>query len=677
MKYEIPRCSDNNVTKDDAGIENKLVETSTAKQRMKSKSQRRNDAHFQSSNGDRGTLAGGNTKITRLRFPSEAGMSTRCSNVKEIPSSPYIRIIQPYPFEYTSNVKRRWIGRTVLDVYSTEFGSYPTSYYSLAIEQGRIKVSNRTVTSSYILQEKDILSHTVHRHEPAVAVSSMSPMNGGISTNDDNIISVVAETDEVIAVDKPSTMPVHPCGGYDQNTLMMIMESIRAEKTMIKVESDRAQDDSTHIFKDTNAKGKLHSIHRLDRLTSGLVILGKTSEAAKKWCTAIQERDCEKLYMARVRGKFLRSLESVPFIGHAYNKYESNNCSDVDGTGCNVIPLVDVINIPDHGEWMINNKSNQRQENTHQTLKKSNKSNNSIKDEVDESNTDESTGDKNHFRLQNALGYWITDHEDSIRSDVLLSSFSSIEHPIEEWLERLEQTSPPKSNQPNNKMDNMYALSGTAHTDAAPFLWFHFACPVRMASRKTGVCSAGNFDDLDESTYIKTVKPAQTSFAILNYNTTDDTTLLLVRPATGRSHQIRIHLQYLNHSIANDPNYGGRLWFGNPIGERACMEAHRMFDINLRNELNSHSADKSRVIMDKPATENEIEQIAKDAQQENESLDAFIQRTCIWCARMRGCCEEDRAHLEFLVRSPGLWLHALQYTVMGISFRTALPEWCK
>ena len=41
----------------------------------------------------------------------------------------YIRTIKPYPYTYRTYAKRRWLGRTILDIYSTEYASYPISYY--------------------------------------------------------------------------------------------------------------------------------------------------------------------------------------------------------------------------------------------------------------------------------------------------------------------------------------------------------------------------------------------------------------------------------------------------------------------------------------------------------------------------------------------------------------------
>lgn len=53
----------------------------------------------------------------------------------------------------------------------------------------------------------------------------------------------------------------------------------------------------------------------------------------------------------------------------------------------------------------------------------------------------------------------------------------------------------------------------------------------------------------------KSGKPSQTRFSVLRYNHCDNTTRLALQPATGRSHQLRVHLQALGHCILGDSLY--------------------------------------------------------------------------------------------------------------------------
>lgn len=215
---------------------------------------------------------------------------------------------------------------------------------------------------------------------------------------------------------------------------------------------------------------------------------------------------------------------------------------------------------------------------------------------------------------------------------------------------------------------------------------------------------SGPFEDLDDDTYQKSVKAAQTSFSLIKYDEESDTSVVLCRPETvgaiypfhptcfsfpdsihasfrqGRTHQLRLHLQHLGHPIANDPNYGGDIFFGNPEGRKVCRQAQLALDQatqerNGRGECSKPSGETpARVTSDEPATPKEVEDVSQAKRGDHEALDDFILRTCVWCNR------ENDPTLEFLVRSPGLWLHALQYTISidgtASSFRTAVPDWC-
>ena len=99
----------------------------------------------------------------------------------------------------------------------------------------------------------------------------------------------------------------------------------------------------------------------------------------------------------------------------------------------------------------------------------------------------------------------------------------------------------------------------------------------------------------------------------------------------------------------------------------------------IDSDANNTHKPKNATSTDTPATEAEIEQVGIGTHeiQEGESMLDFIKRTCVWCSRSNG--EQDRSILEFLVRSEGIWLHALQYKMVGPSgnmcFKTPFPEW--
>jgi 23S rRNA-/tRNA-specific pseudouridylate synthase len=532
---------------------------------------------------NRGPRSQRNRKRARPEQVIEYNVSIRPLALNDIRIDPitYVRTIEPYPYTFSTFAKARWIAKSVLDVYCSEFGSYPPTYYRAAIQQGRIRVSDKQVHLDYKIKGNDVLSHTVHRHEPGVVVAGP-----------ESPIRIVAETADLLVVDKPSTLPVHPCGAYQQNTLLPILEP---------------------------TFGKLHIIHRLDRLTSGLVLLAKNSTVAQTWGKALMERNtCTKVYVARVKGKFPTQCPS--------------HLKRLD------VPV-------QYGVFQ-----------------------NSIGTTTTTTTTESDPGSIDVLRAANALGCWITDAATGkVLPACAVTDIFSSHQSIDEWIDDPTQGTNPKS------------------TAAR---WFHMACPTRIANHKDGICEAGSFQDLSDDVYLKSVKPAQTSFGVVRYDVDTDSTIVVCRPQTGRTHQIRLHLQYLGHPIANDPCYGGDIWYGNDKGKLECQEAASILEhlnsaaasssgTNADATQRSSSSDEVATISDTPATEAEIEQLAQLVRDENEPLEEFYKKTCVWCARSAGT---DRTMLELLVRSRGIWLHALKYRMMDsksteLSYRTEVPSW--
>lgn len=114
--------------------------------------------------------------------------------------------------------------------------------------------------------------------------------------------SVLYEDDYILVVNKPGNLPVHPAGKFLFNTLLMQLRRERA---------------------DWLAKGHdFFLIHRLDRETSGVLLMAKTSEMAGHLVKQFRERKTEKRYYAVVLGHCRESKFTVDAdIGSAPNSH--------------------------------------------------------------------------------------------------------------------------------------------------------------------------------------------------------------------------------------------------------------------------------------------------------------------------------------------------------------------
>jgi tRNA pseudouridine32 synthase / 23S rRNA pseudouridine746 synthase len=52
-------------------------------------------------------------------------------------------------------------------------------------------------------------------------------------------------------------------------------------------------------------------------------------------------------------------------------------------------------------------------------------------------------------------------------------------------------------------------------------------------------------------------KPAQTRYKVISFDAASNTSRVALEPITGRTHQLRVHMQALGHPIAGDTLYGG------------------------------------------------------------------------------------------------------------------------
>ncbi len=154
----------------------------------------------------------------------------------------------------------------MLDIFSSEFRDRDRDYYKNAIESGRITINSQLcIDPNTVVKNGDVISHTLHRHEPPVTAQS---------------VRTIHEDEGLIVIDKPAGVPVHPAGRYKFNSVVEIM---RAERS--------------YGFNPLPC-------NRLDRLTSGVMFIGKNSKSAEKMSDKLRERSVRKEYVARVQGSF-------------------------------------------------------------------------------------------------------------------------------------------------------------------------------------------------------------------------------------------------------------------------------------------------------------------------------------------------------------------------------------
>ncbi len=143
-----------------------------------------------------------------------------------------------------------------------------------AIEAGRVLVDGRRVKPSRKL-----------RGGERVSIAPPSPATGDVPVAEDAPpLSVLYQDDAMIVVDKAPGVVVHPAVGHRSGTL---------------VDALRARFPSAHWPGGADRAG---IVHRLDRDTSGVMLVARTVEAHEALARQFRRREVGKEYLALVHG---------------------------------------------------------------------------------------------------------------------------------------------------------------------------------------------------------------------------------------------------------------------------------------------------------------------------------------------------------------------------------------
>ncbi len=170
-------------------------------------------------------------------------------------------------------------GKRIDKFLATEFFSYSRGELIKKIKSGEVLANKKIVKPSYVLQEKDILEITETEKKKEVVPNRKIELD------------IIFENKDIIVINKPAGISAHPSANEKENT---IANALVAKYPKIK----DVHDDSIDAWMRPGI------VHRLDRETSGIMVIAKNKEAFAELKRAFKKRTVKKKYVAIFLGTF-------------------------------------------------------------------------------------------------------------------------------------------------------------------------------------------------------------------------------------------------------------------------------------------------------------------------------------------------------------------------------------
>ncbi len=159
-----------------------------------------------------------------------------------------------------------------LDIFlSTKIDGFTRSKIQKLIKENLVNVSGRYEKAGYRLKEGEKIEVII----PEIKESGIIPENIPVK--------ILYEDEYIMVIDKPSGMVVHPGAGVEKGTLVNALLFLRPEIASVGSEK------------------RPGIVHRLDKETSGLIVVAKNDFAYHFLQKEFKERRVKKEYIALVR----------------------------------------------------------------------------------------------------------------------------------------------------------------------------------------------------------------------------------------------------------------------------------------------------------------------------------------------------------------------------------------
>ncbi|MFA5577664.1 MAG: RluA family pseudouridine synthase [Tissierellaceae bacterium] len=180
-----------------------------------------------------------------------------------------------------------------LDVFlSKELDELSRSYIQKLIKEKMVFVNKKTPKPSYLVEEGDHIFVQLPRAKPLQIAA------------EDIALDIVYEDDDLLIVNKPQGMVVHPAPGNYTGTLVNAL--------------------LFHVDKLSSINGIIRPgiVHRLDKDTSGLLIVAKKDRVHRELSEQLKNREISRVYIALVHGRVKKDegLIDLPIGRHPIDR---------------------------------------------------------------------------------------------------------------------------------------------------------------------------------------------------------------------------------------------------------------------------------------------------------------------------------------------------------------------
>ena len=199
-----------------------------------------------------------------------------------------------------------------IDAYLSEKTEYSRTAIQRLIDEEKIKVNGKKEKSSYKVQNGDKIEIEEEKAKEIELKAQDIPLE------------ILYEDKDIIVVNKPKGMVVHPANGNPDGTLVNAIMSICKDSL-------------------SGIGGEIRPgiVHRLDKNTSGAIIIAKNDKAHIALSEQLKNHEIKKTYIALVRG-FVKENNATINMPIARSKKDRKKM-DVDKNGKEAITHFKVI----------------------------------------------------------------------------------------------------------------------------------------------------------------------------------------------------------------------------------------------------------------------------------------------------------------------------------------------